>query len=191
MADVGSSDYLAGDYQLKKPNYGDYKKGGIGLYRRFLRGELAGRGTSAEQGARARAFADTAQGQRQANDQGTRAIRGSFGMNAPTGLETALRTQTAQSAPYGEANLAAEELGKRQQLRAGSALQASKQGQANFYATLIAPLLQKYGLDISQEGIGAQTALGLAGLGGSGGGGGGGGFPGFPGGGGGGGGFGF
>ncbi len=145
------------------PHYAAYKKGGPGLFRKSLRQDLRGGGQSLEDLYRTMAFRDIGNQQTQARDMARRSVAAGFGSNTPTGLLPALEGQIALSAPYGEANLGAAEAARRAKNETGRELELSRQRQANWWATLVAPSLQQRALDLQELALESQNAFGLAG----------------------------
>lgn len=147
------------------PRYKQYMDKRIRLYRKYLRNQFAEGGVTREQAFRQSAYADLAAQQSQANDQAQRAIMGSFGTNQPTGLTAEMMRQSALGADYGGADLAAREAGRQAMMQTGQELEAQKQRQANWYVSVVVPLLQKMSMDVQKEIAEAQisAAAGAAG----------------------------
>lgn len=155
-----------GDYDPAEPKYKQYLDKRIRFYRQYLKGQLHEGGRTQEQLLRRDAYEDLAAQQAQANDQAKRAIVGGFGMNQPTGLTAEMMRMNALQADYGGADLAAKQAGRQAMMQVGGELEAQKQRQANWYATVVMPLLQKFSIDTQKEIAEAQIAAASASAGG-------------------------
>ena len=143
------------DYAQYDAHYDDYTRRGEQAYRQFLQNSLRSpnrMATQAYRGASYDAVANQTQAAEDAIQENSAATLGFGNTSGTTGQQIA---NVRQKAPYAAAELAAREAGKQSQVNMGSALANSKQMQANWYATL-------KNLNLQDQQIQAQTALGLA-----------------------------
>lgn len=142
---------------LYKPDYASYGGEGTKLYRRFLRGQLKGGRRDAESRYRASAFDAIGGQQLAAGQQLQQALTSNFGGNNTSGVEAGLRSRIALAPNFAAANIGAIEAGNQAKSRAGQALEASRQNQANWYLSLLQPALQQETVN-AQIGIANQQA---------------------------------
>ena len=127
---------------LYQPRYSGFYRGGLRKYKKYLKGEIKQGAPGVESYYRNLMFRDLGNQQIQANQQVNRAMVGGFGMNAPTGLSSALMAQNQLRSDYGGANLTATRMQQQRMRELGGELSGLKQKQANWYATGIAPWVQ-------------------------------------------------
>ena len=132
------------------------------LYRRYLTNQLRGEGLGAEQSYRNEAYSGVAGQQAQSDMAAKRTLASGFGSQNPTGLSTAVMSQNALNAPYGEANLGAQEAGRRSMINIGSARDANRLNQVSMYNSLFSNLLAERNLQLQQQALEDQNALALA-----------------------------
>ena len=137
---------------------------GLQAYRRYLTQQLTG---PAEQqaitSARTRAFEDVGRSTEQALLASRTNEARAFGSNIPTGFGAAQRTAIVQRAPYGAANLGAEEAGQRRMVQLGQALQNLGLARGNFYQLIQGLQLQKQAVENSAAVAAASGGGGLFG----------------------------
>lgn len=139
----------------------------VRAYYRILRNQL--RQDPAEQAYRQRAYEDVGRQQMAANQAVRANSATAFGMNNPTGFQTALMAQNALMAPYGAADLAAREAGRQSSQTTGQALLNAKQMHANWYSTLMGPWLQMENIEAQKQIAAMQAAAAAAAASGGGG----------------------
>jgi hypothetical protein len=145
-------------YDVYEPNYKNFGKKGVGLYRNFLTRQLGGQGGyNVEQLYRNQAYRDIGRQQSNATKGARQSIASSFGARNPTGLDSALRSQIALESPYGAADIGAREAGRKAMLQSGAALEQSKLNQAGWYNTLMSTLIQNA---MMQQAINQANAAG-------------------------------
>jgi len=144
--------------ELHYPRYSNFFRGGPGAYKKYLKDEIQQGAPGVEEYYRNQMFQDIGANQMQANEQVRRATTGGFGMNAPTGLTSALMAQNQLRSDYGGANLTATRMQQQRMRELGGELTGLKQKQANWYATGIAPWVQ-YDMGLRQLGLNRDIAV--------------------------------
>lgn len=143
------------DYAQYNVKYDDYTKQGEEAYRQFLQNSLRSPNRMAAQTYRGASY-DAVANQTQAAENAIQDNAAStLGFGNTSGMTGQQIANVRQQAPYASAELAAREAGRQSTINTGSALANSKQMQANWYATL-------KNLNLQDQQIQAQTALGLA-----------------------------
>jgi len=148
--------------QIAKPDAKRLRKQGFKQYERYLKGEIKQGAPGVEAYYRNQAFRDIGNTQQQANMGVDRALAGSFGINAPTGLKAALYAQNTLRSDYGGANLMATRMQQQRMRELGTELAGLQQKKANVYATRANPYIQWMlglgQLEANQAAVSAQMA---------------------------------
>ena len=139
------------DYWNTKPVKGYYR-----LLGNMLRQDPA------EHMYRQRAYEDLGQQTMAATQGAQMGATSAFGFNNPSGITSSLMQRAYMSAPYGSADMAAEEAGRQSTIGTGNALMDAKQRHANWYASLKNIRLSYEQMKIQEEVAKAQAAASAA-----------------------------
>lgn len=135
-------------------------------YGRILNNQLSR--DPAEQAYRVRAYEDIGNQTIAAQDQARFGGAQAFGFNNPSGIPLALSMQANMSAPYGKADMEAQEAGRQSAQNTGQAILNMKQMHANWYQTLMGPWLQNKNIESQMQIAQMQAAAAAAAAGGGG-----------------------